>query len=305
MTGERSAHHCTTAGCSRVPWNGQPHQPCCRTCVQSSGRAHGPECGMRAAQAVEPTLRHAKPPPPVRHLGTEPPRVTGGSLRQGKSPPMKAPPPQLSSHTHSHHMGGVPMSGMQSMVMTEGMMPMMQPMLINQGMGHMIGVSGPPLQFGGGTVTSTGNAAGMQEMSQSINSIMQQLGPQLFPQMNAATGMGPGGTASANAQMNQQMLARVNTAVEQALSSAGLSEVPATPPPTFLSAATPPASGHAPGVPVAPPPDSALQVPPATDPSNLAAPNLDTPPNPVALAPPSAPGTGGQDNSGGHPSTLL
>jgi len=35
---------CSTAGCSRAPWNGHAGQSCCRTCSQSQGSRHGPDC---------------------------------------------------------------------------------------------------------------------------------------------------------------------------------------------------------------------------------------------------------------------
>ena len=39
---------CSVAGCSRNTWNGQPGQQCCRTCHNSNGRSHGPDCDRKA-----------------------------------------------------------------------------------------------------------------------------------------------------------------------------------------------------------------------------------------------------------------
>jgi len=49
------------AGCSRVTWNGQQGEQCCRTCQQSSGASHGADCEAksRAAAAMSPTCNVA------------------------------------------------------------------------------------------------------------------------------------------------------------------------------------------------------------------------------------------------------
>lgn len=39
-----ASSQCSTPGCSQVPWNGQPQQPCCRSCQQGNGSSHGPNC---------------------------------------------------------------------------------------------------------------------------------------------------------------------------------------------------------------------------------------------------------------------
>lgn len=38
---------CDVAGCSRMTWNGQMNQQCCRTCKQSGGTQHGPDCNRK------------------------------------------------------------------------------------------------------------------------------------------------------------------------------------------------------------------------------------------------------------------
>jgi hypothetical protein len=39
---------CSVAGCSRIAWNGQPGEQCCRNCHNSNGRRHGPVCDQKA-----------------------------------------------------------------------------------------------------------------------------------------------------------------------------------------------------------------------------------------------------------------
>ena len=34
---------CRTGGCSRVTWNGQPNEDCCRACRSTGGSSHGPD----------------------------------------------------------------------------------------------------------------------------------------------------------------------------------------------------------------------------------------------------------------------
>lgn len=46
------SHACITAGCSRATWNGLAGQPCCRSCVQSAGKTHGPACEERTQRAL-------------------------------------------------------------------------------------------------------------------------------------------------------------------------------------------------------------------------------------------------------------
>jgi hypothetical protein len=45
---EEGVATCSVAGCSRNTWNGQPGQQCCRTCRDSNGRSHGPDCDRTA-----------------------------------------------------------------------------------------------------------------------------------------------------------------------------------------------------------------------------------------------------------------
>lgn len=48
---------CSTPGCSRETWNGQPGQSCCRTCTKTNGGgAHGPDCEAKFSQKAEPPL---------------------------------------------------------------------------------------------------------------------------------------------------------------------------------------------------------------------------------------------------------
>lgn len=44
---------CSTAGCSRQPWNGQCGEACCKTCAGSNGRGHGPVCKRKASKAAK------------------------------------------------------------------------------------------------------------------------------------------------------------------------------------------------------------------------------------------------------------
>jgi len=43
---------CSVAGCSRNTWNGQPGQQCCRTCYNSDGGSHGPDCDTKSRLLV-------------------------------------------------------------------------------------------------------------------------------------------------------------------------------------------------------------------------------------------------------------
>jgi hypothetical protein len=43
---------CSVAGCSRNTWNGQPGQQCCRTCHNSNGSRHGPDCDTKSRLLV-------------------------------------------------------------------------------------------------------------------------------------------------------------------------------------------------------------------------------------------------------------
>jgi len=42
-----AAPQCSTPGCTRATWNGEPGQSCCRTCSVNDGRHHGPECDKK------------------------------------------------------------------------------------------------------------------------------------------------------------------------------------------------------------------------------------------------------------------
>merc|ERR1712203_487713 len=41
---EAQAVQCSTRGCTRRSWNGQPGEACCRSCTKSGGASHGPQC---------------------------------------------------------------------------------------------------------------------------------------------------------------------------------------------------------------------------------------------------------------------
>ena len=42
-----SSSKCSIPKCSRTAWNGADGQPCCRTCCQTDGKSHGPDCEQR------------------------------------------------------------------------------------------------------------------------------------------------------------------------------------------------------------------------------------------------------------------
>ena len=46
---------CNVPGCSRETWNGQPGEPCCRTCKSSGSAEHGPDCNRKHGHVV-PTV---------------------------------------------------------------------------------------------------------------------------------------------------------------------------------------------------------------------------------------------------------
>jgi len=48
--GERKASSCATSGCSRLSWNGEAGETCCRTCPRHGGRQHGAECERKWLQ---------------------------------------------------------------------------------------------------------------------------------------------------------------------------------------------------------------------------------------------------------------
>ena len=41
---------CDVPGCHRVTWNGKPNEQCCRTCKNSGGSKHGPDCERKHDQ---------------------------------------------------------------------------------------------------------------------------------------------------------------------------------------------------------------------------------------------------------------
>ena len=63
-------HICTTNGCNRESWNGQPGQTCCRTCYYHWGEKHGPDCEAKACRfASQPaaTLQFLQAATPQLH----------------------------------------------------------------------------------------------------------------------------------------------------------------------------------------------------------------------------------------------
>jgi len=66
-TEDGKAPSCSTHGCPRAPWNGQPGEACCRTCRKSNGSAHGPDCDQKFS------LKAASPSPTVIGRGSAAP----------------------------------------------------------------------------------------------------------------------------------------------------------------------------------------------------------------------------------------
>jgi hypothetical protein len=64
-----SPHSCNMPGCTRETYNGQQGEQCCRTCKNTSGASHGPDCNgkedLRKALALTAA---AGPPPSPRHV---------------------------------------------------------------------------------------------------------------------------------------------------------------------------------------------------------------------------------------------
>lgn len=75
---------CCISGCNRAPWNGQRGQPCCRTCSQSQGANHGPECNRtwQSDQAVQLAALAPKTPQTGTALFHASPQTNRSSIQR-------------------------------------------------------------------------------------------------------------------------------------------------------------------------------------------------------------------------------
>ena len=83
-SGSAAVAICNVATCSRGAWNGQPGQPCCRTCRNTNGGGHGPDCNRKAGVGAPAVPVSAAPSAGAGRLdGRRSPGGTGPQ-RQGR-----------------------------------------------------------------------------------------------------------------------------------------------------------------------------------------------------------------------------